>query len=113
MKDNRIGEALWDEWYGEGYDADLEDIVVYYTFDHVDISHDVVRRALASAIQRDGVVDSLGDGFKAIETAKVVQGWVGFAEGEHVYSVCDYVGETYFGDFVDDVREITWVEFGI
>jgi hypothetical protein len=45
MKDNRAGESLWDEWYGEGYNADLEDVLVYYTFDHVDINNDVVKRA--------------------------------------------------------------------
>ena len=111
MKDIRLGESLWSEWDGEGYETAESFNTVYYTIDHVDLSNDLVKRALASALQRDGISDSLGDGFRVVETCKISHGWAGYAEGEHVFSTCDDIGETFFGDFVDNVKQITWIEF--
>ena len=59
MKDVRIGEHLWSEWDGEGYQNLLECGVVYYTLEHIDLENELVRRGLASALQRDGVAYSL------------------------------------------------------
>ena len=55
MKDSRIGEALWKEWTGNGYDTIEKDSITFFTNSYIDITVDVVRRALASAIQRDGI----------------------------------------------------------
>lgn len=110
-KDARPGESLWCEWTGNGYQANHEYTYVYYTFDVVDLENDVVRRALASTLQRDGVESSLAEGFKSIETAKVVYGWAGFLPEELEYSVCDEFGETEYGDIVEEPKEVTWVEF--
>ena len=74
MKDSRKGECLWSEWSGEGYRTYDSSTIVFYTEDHVDVEHEVVKRALASALQRDGVVHSLGDAFKKIENAKTSYG---------------------------------------
>ncbi len=41
------------------------------------MDNDLVSRALASAIQRDGVADSLGDSFKLIENCQITRGWCG------------------------------------
>ncbi len=67
MKSDRPGDFLWQEWEGSGYDPRVECSVIYYTFDHIDLDNDLVRRALASALQRDGVAISLGDGFNLID----------------------------------------------
>lgn len=110
-KDARPGESLWCEWSGSGYRSDYEYTIVYYTFDRVDLENEVVRRALASTIQRDGIESSLGEGFKSIDTAKVVYGWAGILTDELDFWACDELGETEYGDTVEDVKEITWVEF--
>jgi hypothetical protein len=106
MIDRRIGEHLWVEWTGEGIALNLG----YYTPEHVDVEHEIVRRALASTLQRDGVVDSLSNGFDFIAQGEVHVGWIGTIAGERDYSVCTEDGETSQGSYVDEVLPCTWVE---
>lgn len=110
MKDQRPGEFLWEEWQGLGYESRVESSVTYYTFEHIDLDNDLVRRALASALQRDGVAISLGDGFAMIEKSAPYYGWAGFVDDDQEYSVCDEHGETEYGDFVDSILPTTWIE---
>jgi hypothetical protein len=106
VKDLRIGEHLWEEWDGLGFK-----IPTYFTFEHVDMDNEIVRRALASSLQRDGICHSLADGFKSIETSETTHGWVGNLEGEEEeMAICDEDGETPYGDFVDNIKEVTWIE---
>jgi hypothetical protein len=110
MKSDRPGDFLWEEWQGLGYDPKVDFSVIYYTFDHIDLENDLVRRALASALQRDGVAISLGDGFNLIDKCSPNYGWAGIIEGEEEYAVCDENGETEYGDLVDSILPITWIE---
>jgi len=110
MKDERPGDFLWEEWQGNGYDSKVDCSVVYFTFDHIDLENDLVRRDLASALQRDGVAISLGDGFSLIEKSLANHGWVGIVEDNEEYSSCDDNGETQYGDFVDSIIPTTWIE---
>lgn len=110
MKDKRLGEELWLEWQGLNYCSSKDDSIVYYTFGTVDLNNEIVSRALASSLQRDGVVDSLGDGFKSIEKSIISNGWAGSLEEEHEYVVCNQEGETKYGDTVHTVIEVTWIE---
>lgn len=109
-KDSRIGESLWQEWTGDGYEPASFDCLVFFTETHVDVEHEVVRRALASALQRDGSVSSLGQAFGALESAAVTHGYAGEIEGSRDLYLCDEQGETREGECVDNVLEITWVE---
>ena len=110
MRDSRIGECLWREWTGEGYEPSRDDALIFYTDDHVDVEHDIVRRALASALQRDGSAVTLGQGYGAIEGAVISQGYVGEVDGSREYYLCDEDGETPHGDLVDNLTPVTWVE---
>lgn len=110
MKDVRLGESLWKEWEGNGYDPESGSQLVYYTLEHVDTENEIVRRALASTLQRDGVADALSDGFRMIESCHFEFGWAGFIEQETEYTVCDEHAETEYGDYVDDPLPITWAE---
>lgn len=110
MKTDRPGDWLWVEWDGEGFEPTKKSSTVYVTYDDVDIMDDLVRRALASALQRDGVADSLADGFKLLERAIVSEGHAGTLPGEWYYTLCDEDGETEYGDLVEDVVMSTWVE---
>jgi len=110
VKNDRPGEWLWEQWDGEGLEPSSESSVVYVTYDDVDIHNDVVKRALASCIQRDGVSDSLSDGFKMVEKGLTTFGYVGFIEGEKFPFVTDEFGETMDGDDTDYVSQATWVE---
>lgn len=110
MKDERHGESLWEEWQGNNYDQRVVSSVIYYTLEHVDIEHELVRRALASALQRDGVAYSLADGFSLIDKTYAVHGWLGVLDGENEYTVCDEYGETEYADLVDSIYPATWIE---
>lgn len=110
MRDSRAGECLWQEWTGEGYDATKSEALVFYTKEHVDLDNDIVRRALASALQRDGSAVSLGNGFGAIEASTNSYGYAGEVDGNRDYTVCDENGETAYGDYVETIIPITWVE---
>lgn len=110
MKDSRVGELLWKEWTGDGFDPQFNESIVFFTDDHIDLENEVVRRALASALQRDGISISLGNGFQSLENAKIVYGYAGEIDGDIDLSVCDEAGETPYGDTVDSVVPITWVE---
>lgn len=109
-KDSRIGESLWCEWTGSGYEPQKPHSVIFYTFDHIDLDNEIIRKALASTLQRDGVADGLSDAFKLISDGHVVYGWAGNLEEELDYYLCDEVGETWYGDIVENVEPVTWVE---
>jgi hypothetical protein len=110
MRDLRTGECLWSEWTGEGLSAQSEE-PSFFTQGHIDVENEIVRRALASSLQRDGIVHSLGGGFKSIESAEVIHGYAGTVDGDTDFCACDSSGETRAGDVVDEVLEVTWVVF--
>ncbi len=108
---DRAGEHLWAEWDGELYEFSRDDNLVYYTHEHIDYEIDVVKRALASSLQRDGIADSLLEAFRMIENSSTVYGWAGSNEGDLFLSVCDEFGETFYGDILDKVFSVTFIEF--
>ena len=113
VRDSRIGECLWSEWDGEAFSSSIDDSVVFYTSEHVDLEHEVVRRALASALQRDGSATTLGEGYRVVEDAVITHGWAGTVDGAREFHVCDSEGQTLYGDQVDDLTPMTWVEVTI
>ena len=109
MKDSRKGETLWSEWFGNGYSKETPESLVFYTEDHVDIHNEIVRRALASAIQRDGTTDSLGEAFRLLDGPVLVShGYAGFIDEE--LTLCDKDAMTAYEDEAESVLHITWVE---
>lgn len=110
MKDSRIGESLWFPWDGDGYRPDSVDAAVYYTEGHVDLENDIVKKALASSLQRDGLVSSLNRAFSAVESADFSYLYVGILDGEMHPAICEESGETEYGDLLDSVVEATLVE---
>ena len=110
MKDSRIGEALWKEWTGNGYDTIEKDSITFFTNSYIDITVDVVRRALASAIQRDGITSSLREAFELLDRAHIRFGYAGIVDGDREYTKCSPYGETHKGDIVEKVIPVTFVE---
>lgn len=110
MKNDRAGEWLWEEWDGEGFYTHMDENIVYVTYDDVDLENDLVKRALASCLQRDGVTDTLFLAMQKVEGSRVVHGFAGFTEGEKYPSKTDEFGETEDGDETDYVTMATWVE---
>lgn len=108
MKDSRPGESLWSEWSGDDHEHDSD--VVFYTVSHVEVDNDIVRRALASALQRDGIVDSLAQGYRLAESATLRYTFAGAIDGERDLVICDERGETQYGDFVNDALAVTLAE---
>lgn len=110
MKDSRAGESLWSLWEGEGYVNELGSPIVYYTEGHVDVDHEVVGKALASVIQRDGIVYSLYEAYTLIDSGVSSQSWAGSFTGEMYQEVCDEDGRTSYGSLVDNLVPVTFVE---
>ena len=108
-KDLRVGQELWLEWDGI-WSPEMDDSILYYTIDHVDLDNDLVKRALASVLQRDGIFDSLGDAFKAIDKGQVSIGWAGTLTEDYELEMCNSLGETEYGDVLENIQEITYVE---
>ena len=114
MKDSRKGEALWSEWEGYDFPYTKGDLgLVFYTEEHVDIEHEVVKRALASTLQRDGIVHSLSEAFKLIDSGDTQHAWAGSVGGDEYLTFCDEDGNSPLGDFIEDIKEITFVEIEI
>jgi hypothetical protein len=114
MKDSRKGETLWSQWAGHGYATDSTDSVVFFTEDHIDIHNEIVRRALASAIQRDGTVHSLGEAFSLLDgTVGVSNTYAGLLDGDTEYTICDKNGTTIYEDTLEEVIPITVVEIHV
>lgn len=109
MQLSRKGESLWQEWDGEALEPVDPADIVFFTIEHVDLDHEVVRRALASLIQRSGIVDSLGDAYRVLGYAVINHGYAGLID-ENILSLCDEKGETYLGELVALTLPITWVE---
>ena len=109
MKDRRVGESLWEEWE----ESEELGVICFITLDHVSLENEIVRRALASSLQRDGIADSLKDGFSFIEDSKTWFGWSGFLEGDSHLTACDKNGETDLGDFVEKIFPTTWVQINL
>lgn len=110
MKDSRIGESLWSLWDGSGYNNGLQDSIVYYTSEHVDIEEEVVRKALASSIQRDGITYSLSQSFTLISGSIASQGYVGSLLDGRYEEVCDQDGYTVDGVSLEKITPTTFVE---
>jgi hypothetical protein len=107
MKDSRIGESLWYIW--DSLDNSNEDFIIFYTEGHVDIDHEVVRRALASAIQREGISSSLGDSYFILDRGDSWQSYCGSDQLEEYLYECDIEGTTFDGESLSSVVPITWV----
>lgn len=111
MKDSRKGEALWSEWDGFDFPYTRGDLsLVFYTEEHVDLDHEVVRRALASTIQRDGITHSLSEAFKLLDESDTTHGWAGTVGGDIHLTYCDEDGNSPLGDYIEGIKEITFVE---
>ena len=108
MKDSRIGESLWFIWDGINHPDTSSDSLILYTEEHIDIDEDVVRRALASTLQREGIVSSLGHGFSLIDGATNGHSYISFSA--EYQSFCDKDGLTESGESLDQIIPVTWVE---
>jgi len=110
MRDSRRGETLWFEWTGELYVRDRKSSVVFFTWDHVSIENDVVKRALASVLQREGIVNTLGEGYRAVESTNPKWKYAGMTQDSDDLVICNDEGETFLGDNVPTWAPITLVE---
>lgn len=115
MNDSRPGEALWFPWDGEEYEQQLLDPYIYQTEGHVDLENEVVRKALASTLQRDGIAFSLGAAYGLVDQSVHTLTYGGAVDGDHVRTVVNY--ETglsiYSQEPTEDIIELTIVELPV
>ena len=109
-KDSRIGESLWFIWDGEGHEVSSNESIVFYTEEHIDIEQDVVRKALASSIQREGISDSLSGGFSLIASGISGHSFAGSSLVSEKQYICNDAGVSESEEQLSGVVPITWVE---
>lgn len=109
-KDSRIGESLWFIWDSTEQDPFHKDSIVFYTEEHVDIEEDVVRKALASSIQREGISDSLSGGFMLIASGASGHSYAGYCFDSERQLISNANGYSESGSPLGGVVPITWVE---
>jgi hypothetical protein len=109
-RDSRIGESLWFIWDGLDYDFSSTDSVVFYTEGHINIEEEVVRKALASSIQREGIASSLSQGFSMIASGISSQLHAGYSDLIERQLICDENGSSKSGEDLIEVMPITVVE---
>jgi hypothetical protein len=109
-KDSRIGESLWFIWDGEGHKLSSDESIVFYTEEHIDIEEDVVRKALASSIQREGISDSLSNGFSLIASGISGHSYAGYSLVSERQHICNDNGYSESEEKLTGVVPITWVE---
>jgi hypothetical protein len=109
-KDSRIGESLWFIWDGEGHKVSSDESILFYTEEHIDIEEDVVRKALASSIQREGISDSLSGGFSLIASGLTGHDYAGYSLVSEKQYICNSDGISESEEQLTGVVPITWVE---
>lgn len=109
-KDSRIGESLWFIWDGDGYSLFTQDSIVFYTEDHVDLEEDVVRKALASSIQREGISDSLAGGYSLISSGITGHFYAGESLISETLHLSNSEGLLESGEQLVNIKPITCVE---
>jgi len=107
---DRKGEVLWNEWDGHNMSPEKGSHILYYTHGHVNVDDSLYLNALASAVQRDGISDSIGRAMIAIQPFTIKQGFSGHCDGGRELHACDEHGVTYYGEVVDEVLPTTWIE---
>jgi hypothetical protein len=106
-----MAENLWFEWTGDGFAGNGYKSVLYFTYEHVDMHNPVCLGGLASCLQRDGLVDSLSSGRQSIEKASVFyHTHAGIVDENPDLTICNEQGETFYGDYVEKISQITLVE---
>lgn len=110
MKDHRHGEHLWMEWTGEGYTPSTSAEIVFYAEEIVNINIPLIQKALASALQREGIVDSLSDGYNLISKGTAVHGYFGYVGGDIIPTACSVLGITEYGEKLEAFNSCTWIE---
>ena len=108
-KDSRIGESLWFIWDGNDQDPFHRDSIVFYTEEHIDIEEDVVRKAFASSIQREGISDSLSGGFTLIASGISGHTYAGYCLESERQLICNADGYSESGSPLSGVVPVTWV----
>lgn len=98
------------EWDGNDYSPELDDPIIYYTIGNIDPNHEVIKRALASAIQRDGIAVSLGEANKLIDSGHCVHGHGVHAGGAYEFSFYEDEYISYPGVETDSPADLTFVE---
>jgi len=94
----------WTQWDGKGYPTQKDDPSIYYAIGNVDVEDDEVLRDLATIMRVDGLVPSLRDGLKLLESAIVLHGQVVELDDETYPSFDD---TNCIEGFTSDA---TWVE---
>jgi hypothetical protein len=115
VSDSRPGDSFWYPWDGQEYEQQLLNPYIYQTEGHVDLENETVRKALASAIQRDGISYSIGAAYGLVDQSVHTLTYGGAIGGDHVRAIVDY--ETglsiYSQEPTEDIVELTIVELPV
>jgi hypothetical protein len=101
-------DPTWITWDGDGFPRQgSEDSIIFFLSEHVYFDSDIsYRRSLASAIQQEGVSETIGAAHRLIDAAWVTKAGYSYLEGERFPTYYDLSDEEY-------ERDATFVEVDI
>jgi hypothetical protein len=87
-----ILEPTWLIWEGNDFPSKFDsESVVFYISEHLYLDEDnVAKKSLAKQLQLEGIVDSLSEGFKLIDSGNLSRAGYFYEDGEDLYpTYCD------------------------
>jgi hypothetical protein len=110
MHNQQFEIQSWEEWDGNDYIPNSSNCLVFYSFGHYSFELDEITSSLSKYLAEEGVFDSRFEAKRSLSIATARTGYVGRVDDDYELTVCDDYGTTRYGDYVDAVRPITWVE---
>ncbi len=76
----------WMIWEGEDFPHSLDDSVVFFVNEYLDLDEDhVASKALARQLQREGIVETLGSAYALIQEASIHHGGYYYADQDEIF----------------------------
>jgi hypothetical protein len=92
QRKKQVVAPTWLMWEGDDFPRQLHsDSVVFFINEHIYLdSDDVAKRSLAVQLQREGLVDSLGEAFKLVASSLETRGGYFYEDNDEIFPVfCD------------------------
>jgi hypothetical protein len=93
QRKKQVIAPTWLIWEGDDFPRQLHsDSVVFYINEHTYLDNDdTAKRSLATQLQREGIVESLGQAFKLILDSIEVRGGYFYEDNDELFPIfCEY-----------------------
>lgn len=84
-----VSQPVWLMWEGDDFPRKLDsDSVVFYLSEHIYLDEDKeAKTSLARQLQREGIVSSLGEGYRLLDMSWVSRGGFYYDDGDERFPI--------------------------